>query len=36
MREKMNQNLYYPIQPLDDRRSLIDVIMDAINLNLRW
>ena len=34
MREKMNQNLYYPIQPLDDRRSLNDVIMDAINLNL--
>ena len=34
MREKMNQNLYYPVEPLNDRRSLIHVIMDAINLNL--
>ncbi len=32
MREKMNQIFYYPTSRIDDRRSLIDVIMDAINL----
>ena len=31
MREKMNQIFYYPTTRIDDRRSLIDVIMDAIN-----
>ena len=35
MREKMNQIFYYPTVRIADRRSLIDVIMDAINLNLK-
>tara|TARA_B100000900_G_scaffold412048_1_gene433025 strand:- start:2705 stop:3670 length:966 start_codon:yes stop_codon:yes gene_type:complete len=34
MREKMNQIFYYPSEPISDRKSLIHVIMDAINLNL--
>ena len=32
LREKMNQVFYYPVKPIDDRRSLIDVLMDAIQL----
>ncbi|MBJ09931.1 MAG: gliding motility protein GldN [Flavobacteriales bacterium] len=31
LREKINQVFYYPVQRIDDRRSLIDVLMDAIN-----
>ena len=30
LREKINQVFYYPIQEIDDRRNLIDVLMDAI------
>ncbi|MBF90962.1 MAG: gliding motility protein GldN [Flavobacteriales bacterium] len=32
LREKMNQVFYYPVKPIDDRKSLIDVLMDAIQL----
>ena len=28
--KKINQVFYYPVQRIDDRRSLIDVIMDAV------
>jgi len=31
LREKINQVFYYPIQEIDDRRNLIDVLMDAVN-----
>lgn len=31
LREKINQVFYYPVQRIDDRRSMIDVLMDAIN-----
>ncbi|MEJ6794917.1 MAG: gliding motility protein GldN [Flavobacteriales bacterium] len=30
LREKINQVFYYPIQEIDDRRNLIDVLMDAV------
>ena len=30
LREKMNHHLYYPIQPLPDRKSLWDVLVDGI------
>ena len=30
LNEKINQVFYYPVQRIDDRRSLIDVIMDAV------
>lgn len=30
MREKMNHHMYYPIQPLPDRKSLWDVLVDGI------
>ena len=30
LREKMNLPLYYPTFPIGDRRSLIDIIMDAV------
>lgn len=30
LREKINHHLYYPIQPLSDRKSLFDVIKDGI------
>ena len=31
LREKINQVFYYPIQEIDDRKNLIDVLMDAID-----
>jgi gliding motility associated protien GldN len=31
LREKINQVFYYPQQPINDRKNLIDVLMDAIN-----
>lgn len=30
LREKINQVFYFPIQEIDDRRNLIDVLMDAV------
>ncbi|OFY93598.1 MAG: hypothetical protein A3K10_11270, partial [Bacteroidetes bacterium RIFCSPLOWO2_12_FULL_31_6] len=30
LREKMNHPLYYPISPINDRKSLFDVIKDAV------
>lgn len=30
VREKINHPLYYPVQPLPDRKSLFDVLVDAI------
>ena len=30
LREKINQVFYYPIQEIDDRRNLLDVLMDAV------
>ena len=30
LKEKMNQVFYYPLQPIDDRQNLIDVLMQAI------
>ncbi|MFB0923850.1 MAG: hypothetical protein QMB65_00990 [Vicingaceae bacterium] len=30
LREKINHPLYYPIQKIEDRKSLFDVIKDAI------
>jgi gliding motility associated protien GldN len=30
LREKINQVFYYPIQEIDDRQNLIDVLMDAV------
>jgi gliding motility associated protien GldN len=30
LREKINQVFYYPIQAIDDRKNLIDVLMDAV------
>lgn len=30
LREKMNQVFYYPIRPINDRKNLIDVLIDAI------
>lgn len=31
LKEKINQVFYYPVNRIDDRRSLIDVLMDAID-----
>lgn len=33
LREKMNQSLYYPIEPMNDRMSLFSVIMHGIREN---
>ena len=30
LREKMNQQFYYPIRPIQDRKSLIDVVREAL------
>ena len=30
LRETMNQVFYYPVQPIDDRRNLIDVLLDGL------
>ncbi|GGH77873.1 type IX secretion system ring subunit PorN/GldN [Phaeocystidibacter marisrubri] len=32
VREKINHPLYYPVQPLPDRKSLFDVLVDAITV----